>query len=301
MQQAYRPATPRTAEQNLLFEPGHTVVLWTPEKLNLADRKVGIHTAEARHFIVLTDQTYRVRDETERMFMADAGEERGIISETRMAHNCAFEILLRHGARGAVVIDSLCDTSVAKIKQLEDKLAAKGWFEVPQLQGLLAILDQIAPSDQIEQEAIDQLRIAINTGINFRMAKLDDSVQEAEQAKKDGGFGRSNLTRTERDYYGEIGFDLPEMLSQPERNRGGDVQAQPDQTSQIRETAAAIAGPFAEAMNAAFASFTDQMMQKVDAKLAASQKGDLTNGSEETAEVKRGPGRPKKAEETVAA
>lgn len=301
MEQAYRPATPRTKEQNLLFEPGHTVVMWAPEDLNLSNRKVGLQFAKGRNFLFLTDQVFRVRDTTERMFNADPGENQGIVNEAKYAHLCAYEILLAHAARGVAIIDSLCDTSPAKVQLFEDKLRAKGWFEVPRLQDMIQILNEFVTSDYAEEEAVNALRVALERTIEYRSARLDDSIQEAEQAKKEDGIGRSNLTRTERAYYAEIGFDLPEMLSQPVQNMDKATEAQPvDQVDQIRQVTAAIAGPFAEAMNDAFGKFTSEMMKRVDERLT--QKGVTEDGSEENSEETetRRRGRPAKAEAQAA-
>lgn len=296
MQEAYRPATPRTAEQNLLFEPGHTVVMWTPEDLNLSNKKVGLQFAKGRNFLVLTDQVYRVRDTTERMFNADPGEQQGIVNEAKYAHLCAYEVLLAHSARGVAIIDSLCDTTPAKVQLFEDRLRAKGWFDVPRLQDMIQILNEFVTSDYAEEEAVNALRVALERTIEYRSARLDDSIQEAEQAKKEDGIGRSNLTRTERAYYAEIGFDLPEMLSQPVQNMDKATDAQPvDQVDQIRQVTAAIAGPFAEAMNDAFAKFTSEMMSRVDERLT--QKGGIDASEENNEEgVARRRGRPAKAE-----
>ena len=301
MQEAYRPATPRTKEQNLLFEPGHTVVMWTPEDLNLSNRRVGLQSAKGRNFLVLTDQVFRVRDTSERIFSADPGENQGIVNEAKYAHLCAYEILLAHSARGVAIIDSLCDTSPAKVQLFEDRLRAKGWFDVPRLQDMIQILDEFVPSDYLEEEAVTALRVALERTIEYRSARLDDSIQEAEQAKKENGIGRSNLTRTERAYYAEIGFDLPEMLSQPVQNMDKVTEAQPmGQVNQIREVTAAIAVPFAEAMNEAFAKFTSEMMKRVDERLT--QKGVVEDGNEENNEETgtRRRGRPAKAEAQAA-
>jgi hypothetical protein len=193
-------------------------------------------------------------------------------------------------------MDSLCDTSPAKVQLFGDKLRAKGWFDVPRLQDMIQILNEFVTSDYAEEEAVNALRVALERTIEYRSARLDDSIQEAEQAKKEDGIGRSNLTRTERAYYAEIGFDLPEMLSQPVQNMDKATDAQPvDQVDQIRQVTAAIAGPFAEAMNDAFAKFTSEMMSRVDERLT--QKGGIDASEENNEEgVARRRGRPAKAE-----
>lgn len=298
MQETYGQSSRLQVTRNILEELGHTVVLFSPEKLNLTNRRVGIQVIEARHFVFVRDQTYRVRDESEAIFTADPGEERGFSNYTKSAHKCAMEVMIQHGSRGAGVITAFDDVPIAKIEAFEKKLAALGWFEVPQLQQLLGILEQVQPSDAMEQKAVEEVFNLIQTGISHRLAKLDDSIMEAEQSKKDGGIGRSNLTRDERSYYAEIGVDLPNMLSQPVQN----IQAQEQQTAQpgnqvelIGQVASAIAEPMADMMNQTVEKVVETVMERVMAKFA--QKGETTDGEQK--QEKRGPGRPPKAPEAA--
>lgn len=299
MQETYGQSQRLQVTRNILEELGHTVVLFSSEKLNLTNKRVGIQMIEARHFVFVRDQTYRVRDETEAIFTADPGQERGFINYTKAAHKCAMEVMIQHASRGVGVIAAFDDVPIAKIEAFEKKLAALGWFEVPQLQQLLGILEQVQPSDEMEQKAAEELFNLVQTGISHRLAKLDDSIMEAEQSKKDGGIGRSNLTRDERSYYAEIGVDLPNMLSQPVQN----IQAQEQQTAQsgsqvelIGQVASAIAEPMADMMNQTVEKVVETVMERVMAKFA--QKGETTDGEQKE---KRGPGRPPKAPETASA
>lgn len=213
MQQAYKPALAVNPAQSLLVQSGHTCVLWSPEKLNLSHKQVGIQMVEARHFVLFTDQAFPGRDESETIFTADLTSERGIVAQVKTAYACAYEVIIQHAARGVVILESFIDVPPAKVEALENKLVQLGWFEVEKIPELRGILEQVVPSDEIERQAIDDLRNAVETTINYRMARLDDSIGESQRARE-GNMGRASLTRQERIYYEEIGLELPESITQ---------------------------------------------------------------------------------------
>lgn len=212
MQQAYRPAMAISPGQNLLIQAGHTAVIWSPEKLGLHNKYVGIQTVEARHFVLLRDQGQGIRDESETVFQSEASQPRAMVVHTKTAHACALEILIQHGGRGVVVLDAFTDVPVAKIEAFEQKLIELGWFTTPLLTDLTGILDKVVASDAIEAQVVKDLRTAVESSIAYRMAKLDDSVNEI-QGRKNGHMGRSALTREETAYYAEIGITLPDSVS----------------------------------------------------------------------------------------
>lgn len=276
MQTAYRPVLARTPAQNLMVAPGHTVVLWSPERLNLSSKKVGIQILEARHFVICVDQTYHARDTSETIFTADANEQRSIVGETKTAMACAVEIMLQHGGRGVQILGSLIDVPEAKVEALENKLVQRGWFEAPQLQQLLAILDEVPPSDDLEATAISDIREGVVTAIEYRSNRLNDQIGEAQRSK-DGGMGRSTLTSQDRAYYDEVGIIAPTALTQmePDKLREEteptakpglsleDVLALMDRNNQV------VVGTLAEAMN----NFGQTIINQTQGK-------DSTNGEE---------------------
>lgn len=213
MQQAYKPAMAISPAMDLMNQTGHTVVLWSPEHLNLSHKQVGIQKVEARHFVIFTDQVFHSRDESEAIFQADLNAPRGIVRQTKTAFACAYEVIIQHAARGVVILDSFLDVPVAKVEALENKLKQAGWFEVEKIPQLKEILEGIKASDALERTAIDDLKNAVERTIDYRMARLDDSMGEAQRAKE-GNMGRATLTREERAYYGEIGIELPESVTQ---------------------------------------------------------------------------------------
>jgi len=197
----------------LMNQTGHTVVLWSPEHLNLSHKQVGIQKVEARQFVIFTDQVFHSRDESEAIFQADLNAPRGIVRQTKTAFACAYEVIIQHAARGVVILDSFLDVSVAKVEALENKLKQAGWFNAEKIPQLKGILEGIKASDAIERTAIDDLKNAVERTIDYRMARLDDSMGEAQRAKE-GNMGRATLTREERVYYEEIGIELPESVTQ---------------------------------------------------------------------------------------
>jgi hypothetical protein len=213
MQQAYKPAMATSPAQDLMSQTGHTVVLWSPEHLNLSHKQVGIQKVEARHFVIFTDQVFHSRDESEAIFQADLNAPRAVVRQVKTAFACAYEVIIQHAARGVVILDSFLDVPVAKVEALENKLKQAGWFEAEKIPQLKAILEGIKASDAIERTAIDDLKNAVETTITYRMARLDDSMGEAQRAKE-GNMGRATLTREERTYYEEIGLELPESVTQ---------------------------------------------------------------------------------------
>jgi len=213
MQQAYKPAMATSPVMDLMNQTGHTVVLWSPEHLNLSHKQVGIQKVEARHFVIFTDQVFHARDESEAIFQADLNAPRGIVRQTKTAFACAYEVIIQHAARGVVILDSFLDVPVAKVEALENKLKQAGWFGAEKIPQLKDILEGVKASDAIERTAIDDLKNAVETTITYRMARLDDSMGEAQRAKE-GNMGRATLTREERAYYEEIGLELPESVTQ---------------------------------------------------------------------------------------
>lgn len=213
MQQAYKPAMAISPAQDLMSQTGHTVVLWSPEHLNLSHKQVGIQKVEARHFVIFTDQVFHSRDESEAIFQADLNAPRAVVRQIKTAFACAYEVIIQHAARGVVILDSFLDVPVAKVEALENKLKQAGWFEAEKIPQLKAILEGIKASDAIERTAIDDLKNAVETTITYRMARFDDSMGEAQRAKE-GNMGRATLTREERTYYEEIGLELPESVTQ---------------------------------------------------------------------------------------
>lgn len=275
MQQAYKPAMALTPAQDLMTQGGHTVVLWSPEHLNLSHKQVGIQKIEARHFVILTDQVFHSRDESEAIFQADLNAPRGIVRQTKTAFACAYEIIIQHAARGVVILDSFLDVPVAKVEALENKLKQAGWFDAEKIPQLKEILEGIKASDAIERTAIDDLKNAVETTITYRMARLDDSMGEAQRAKE-GNMGRATLTREERAYYEEIGLELPESVTQSAVN-----PAAPFDGNAVAELMATN--------NQAMIDVMANAMNNFAATLVAQMKGGQTDGNEKESGAGKAP------------
>lgn len=275
MQQAFKPVLAQTPAQNLKTETGHVVYLFSPEKLNLSHKQIGIQMIEARHFVMFTDQAFAALDTSEMIFASDLSTQRGVVNQVKTAFACALEVVIQHGARGAVILESLIDLPPAKVKALEDKLVRMGWFTEPVLPNLTSILDQVAASDRYEEQAITDLKQAIHQAISYRLARMDDTANEAQQARRPEGFGRGFLTRVEREYYKEIGLDIPEGMTFEEvtANPGALQQSASSITPEeldlkLAENQKAMVEVFAAAMN----NLVDKIL---------SVKGGLDNAKEE--------------------
>lgn len=243
MQQAYKPAMAISPGQNLLIQAGHTAVIWSPEKLGLHNKYVGIQSVEARHFVLLRDQGQGIKDESETVFQSEASQPRAMVVHTKTAHACALEILIQHGGRGVVVLDAFTDVPAAKIEAFEQKLIALGWFTTPLLTDLTSILDQVEPSDAMEAQVIKDLKVAVESAVAYRMSKMDDSINEI-QGRKNGHMGRSSMTREETAYYAEIGVVLPDTVtSAPTSTTADEVDEKVDRKL------AAFAEVIADALN----------------------------------------------------
>jgi hypothetical protein len=275
MQQAYKPVMALSPAQDLMTQGGHTVVLWSPEHLNLSHKQVGIQKVEARHFVILTDQVFHSRDESEAVFQADLNAPRGIVRQTKTAFACAYEIIIQHAARGVVILDSFLDVPVAKVEALENKLKQAGWFEAEKIPQLKEILEGIKASDAIERTAIDDLKNAVDTTITYRMARLDDSMGEAQRAKE-GNMGRATLTREERAYYEEIGLELPESVTQSAVN-----PAAPFDGNAVAELMATNNQAMIDVMANAMNNFATTLMNQM--------KGGQTDGNEKESGAGKAP------------
>lgn len=210
MQQAFKPVLVQTPAANLLMQPGHTAVLWSPETLDASRKQIGVNQVKARHFVLFHDQTILVRDESEAIFQADLNVPRGIVNQIKTGYACAMECVIQWGARGVTVLESFLDVPPAKVQALEDKLSALGWFdpEVP-LSGLLEILSRVKPSDRYEEQAISDLQKSIAAAITHREQALGDAKGEMRRAKE-GKQGRAYLSEQEIAYYREAGFVVDE-------------------------------------------------------------------------------------------
>lgn len=280
MQQAYKPVMALNPAMNLLTQPGHTAVLWSPERLNASHKQVGIQIVEARHFVLLSDQTYHARDESEAIFQADLNAPRGIVLQTKTAYACALEIITQWGDRGAVILESFLDVPAAKVEALENKLVRKGWFAVETLPELFAILGDVTPSDDLEATAIEDLRKSVAAAIEHREKVLLNSKGEMQRARE-GNMGRANLTRVEIDYYKEAGFDIDESAAT--------VAPQPMGTDMTE-----LAKLFAEERKATVEVFAEAMANVV---ASIQSKGGQADASQETS----GKGKGQKAEDKKAA
>lgn len=268
MQQAYKPAMAISPAMDLMNQTGHTVVLWSPEHLNLSHKQVGIQKVEARQFVIFTDQVFHSRDESEAIFQADLNALRGIVRQTKTAFACAYEVIIQHAARGVVILDSFLDVPVAKVEALENKLKQAGWFDAEKIPQLKEILEGIKASDAIERTAIDDLKNAVEATITYRMARFDDSMGEAQRAKE-GNMGRATLTREERAYYEEIGLELPESVTQSAVN-----SAAPFDGNAVAELMATN--------NQAMIDVMANAMNNFAATLVAQMKGGQTDGEKES-------------------
>jgi hypothetical protein len=217
MQTAYREVREAANQpiQSLMMEPGHSVLLWTPETLDLSRKQVGLQRIEARNFAVFYDQQILERDQSETIFQDASGQPRQLVRHTKTAMACAVEVLIQFGARGVVVLDSMLDRPQGAMVQFEAKLVNAGWFDrekAPLLDDLVGIINSLtaagAWSDAKEQKAADDLLMAISTAINHRATYADDLMGEAQRARE-GKQGRANLTREEQTYLAEIGFNIP--------------------------------------------------------------------------------------------
>lgn len=198
-----------------MMEPGHSVLLWTPETLDLSRKQVGLQRIEARNFAVFYDQQILERDQSETIFQDQSGQARQLVRHTKTAMACAVEVLIQFGARGVVVLDSMLDRPQGALVQFEAKLVNAGWFDrekAPLLDDLVGIINSLtaagAWSDAKEQKAADDLLVAISTAINHRATYADDMMGEAQRARE-GKQGRANMTREEQNYLSEIGFTIP--------------------------------------------------------------------------------------------
>jgi hypothetical protein len=214
MQTAYKPAQELNPTQNLMFQTGHSVVVWSPEMLNLSHKFVGVQFVLPREMVVLHDQSMLEPDQSEAFFAGQLGETRGMVRQTKTAYACALEINVGYGVRGAVILESMTDTPEAAITMFENKLRALGWFDNPRLDALSGILNKVEVSDEREAQAITTLHTAINSAITYRAAMASDMLGEAQRARE-GKAGRASLTATERNYLLEIGMELPESVTAP--------------------------------------------------------------------------------------
>lgn len=270
MQQAYKPAMAISPGQNLLIQAGHTAVIWSPEKLGLHNKYVGIQTVEARHFVLLRDQGQGIKDESETVFQSEASQPRAMVVHTKTAHACALEILIQHGGRGVVVLDAFTDVPAAKIEAFEQKLIALGWFTTPLLTDLTSILDQVEPSDAMEAQVIKDLKVAVESAVAYRMSKMDDSINEI-QGRKNGHMGRSALTREETAYYAEIGVVLPDSVT----------SAPISQTADLEEAESRLDRKFEALVGAMTNAFNSKIDAVVAEKIGASNEKD-NEGTKET-------------------
>lgn len=217
MQTAYKEVREAANQpvQSLMMEPGHSVVLWTPETLDLSRKQVGLQRIEARNFAVFFDQAILDRDQSETIFQDQSGQPRQLVRYTKTATACAVEVLIQFGARGVVILDSLLDRPQGALVQFEAKLVNAGWFDReknPRLDDLIGIISELtaagAWSDDKEGKAATDLLQAISTAITYRATYADDMMGEAQRARE-GKQGRANLTREEQTYLSEIGFAIP--------------------------------------------------------------------------------------------
>lgn len=282
MQSAFKPVLVEQPLASLLTQIGHTAVLWSPEALDLSNKQVGVQRIEPRQFVILHDQTYLIRDESEALFVGGGEMRRGLVPYTKPAYACAVEIIIQHGARGAVILDSLADVSPAKVQLLEDKLAALGWFDVRQLIQLTAILEQVKHSDDLESAAIADLKEAVTTAIRFRLARMDDVIGEAQRARE-GNMGRSIVTREDVAYFAEIGANIPETLTQPIPEAG----VSPDSLAKaIAESNQAVVTVMSEAMEKAMGRITENVIAQLKGENHA-QENTGTGKKETGKEVKK--------------
>lgn len=278
MQTAYREAKVLTPTENLAITPGHTVVLWSPEKLVLAHKQVGIQIVPAREFIQLHDQVSVERDTSEAFFSSDLSVERSLVRQVKTAYACALEINISYGARGAVILDSLLDVSEAAVLSFEQKLASVGWFTEPRLDGLIALLSKITPSNQGEAEAITRLEQGINTAIEYRLSKVDDWIGEAQRARE-GKPGRATLTREEYAYATEIGLEIPQTLTSP-MPQAGVGMAEVEQRLEQNNMA------FAETLAAALNNFGEKLLATRGATNEVNETSNTKESGEETGKPK---------------
>lgn len=249
MQAAYKAQETNQVGRSLLTEVGHSVVVWSPELLDLSRKQVGIQKIEPRHFAMLFDQQYLDRDQSETIFNDQTGQPRELVRVTKTALSCAVEISIQYGARGMVILDSFLDQSQAAVRAFEDRLAALGWFTAEKLDDLVRILAEVETSTPAEREAVAALSQAISTAINFRSAYATEMMGEAQRSRE-GGTGRSAFTVVERQYLEEIGFSVPENIAPLDARKAAEsTGVQPEIAALIQANNEALVSVMADAMN----------------------------------------------------
>jgi hypothetical protein len=284
-----------------MMEPGHSVLLWTPETLDLSRKSVGLQRIEARNFAVFFDQQLLERDQSETIFQDQSGQARQLVRYTKTAMACAVEVLIQFGARGVVIIDSMLDRPQGALVQFEAKLASAGWFDrekAPLLDDLAEIVNQLtangAWSDAKEEKAAEDLLQAISTAITHRATYADDAMGEAQRARE-GKQGRANLTRAEQAYLAEIGFTVPTDVAALDVKKAaaqGQSAVSPEVIELMQANNAALVSVFSDALN----KQADFLMRALELKGGQSGTGTdkqpdngTTDGSAgQTADVDRG-------------
>jgi hypothetical protein len=274
MQTAYREKREdaNLPVQSLLMEPGHSVLLWTPETLDLSRKEVGLQRIEARNFAVFYDQRLLVRDQSEAIFQDQSGQARQLVPYTKTAMACAVEVLIQFGARGVVILDSMLDRPQGALVQFEAKLVNAGWFDrekAPLLDDLVGIINSLtdagAWSDAKEQKAADDVLMAISTAITHRATYADDMMGEAQRARE-GKQGRANLTRAEQTYLAEIGFTIPTDVAALDVKKAAAQVQMPGVSREVVELMQAnnhaLVSVFSDALNKQAEAFMRALDQK---------------------------------------
>lgn len=283
MQTSFRPEKVLSPTENLAVQPGHTVVVWSPEILNLSHKNVGIQIIPARELIQLHDQISIERDTSEAFYSSDLSEGRGQVPVVHTAYACALEIGIAYGARGMVIVDSFLDTSEAAVLAFENKLRSVGWFDEPRLDLLLPMLGKIVPSNKGEAQALERLEHGIREAVQYRLSKADDWMGEAQRARE-GKMGRASLTREEFAYLKEIGLEIPESITAPMPTTAGvDAATLEDKLAQRDKV-------FAETLAEALGKFGTDIMK---ATLAAKEGGNDAIKQENTKESSEEAGKSK--------
>jgi hypothetical protein len=299
MQTAYREVREagNMPVQSLMMEPGHSVLLWTPETLDLSRKQVGLQRIEARNFAVFYDQQILERDQSETIFQDASGQPRQLVRHTKTAMACAVEVLIQFGARGVVVLGSMLDRPQGAMVQFEAKLVNAGWFDrekAPLLDDLVAVINGLtaagAWSDAKEQKAADDLLMAISTAINHRATYADDLMGEAQRARE-GKQGRANLTREEQTYLAEIGFNIPTDVAALDIKKAAAqvpmAGVSPAVIELMQVNNRALVSVFSDALNNQAAAFT-RALERIGGQSGTGTGQQSTGNDGETADIDRG-------------
>lgn len=279
MKQAVSAVTTQRTDNPLRTEPGHKVVIWSPERFRISRARYGIDEIPQFELVQIGDYSYAANEITD-ADMTAADRRRGEVDVTPLrrtvipAYLMADELITQYGARGLVRLDSLVDQDVETLLKVERILLhdAQGPIPFASFGQIVTHLGGLALDGQLKallRPAIDSILQGVSLAQRHWETFSMDRVGEAERARTTGQ-GRATFTIQERQMAAMVSLELPSDVLRREE------AAQPDLETILADNN--------ERMLNASANLLASVLERVMPTLSPAPAGPASDSAGETAE-----------------